>query len=171
VVPVPGWTETTGASITEVKYGATCGGFLTATSPGPVNRGANFFAGGPNDPNDSVTTTQTVSLAPYLSSIKGGHVTANLTGWLGGSGTRTDETFVEVDFKNKQGFLVGSPLSLGGVTESVRGGQTELVKRSDADTVPKNAQSAYVQLSFSRESGQTYNDGFADDIGLKLSGT
>jgi hypothetical protein len=171
VVPVPDWTDTTGASFTVVKYGATGGGFLSTTSPGPKKRGVNFFAGGPNDPNDSITATQTVNLAPYVSSIKGGNVTASLTGWLGGSGTRTDQAFVEVDFKNKKGFLIGSSMTLGGVTESVRGGQTELVKRSDVATVPKNAQSAYVQLSFSRQSGQTYNDGFADNIALVLSGT
>ena len=171
VVPVPDWTDSTGASFTAVKYGATGGGFLTATSPGPTNRGLNFFAGGPNDPLDSIVATQTVNLAAYVSAIKGGHVTATLAGWLGGSGTRTDEAFVEVDFKNKNGFLVGSSMTIGGVTEAVRGGVTELVRRSDAATVPKNARSAYVQLSFARETGQTYNDGFADDIVLKLSGT
>jgi hypothetical protein len=171
VVSVPDWTDTTGTSFTAVKYGATGGGFLTATSPGPKNRGVNFFAGGPNDPNDSIVTTQTVSLAPYVSSIKGGHVTANLMGWLGGSGTRTDEAFVEVDFKNKKGFLTGSSITIGGVTESVRGGKTELVRETDEGVVvPKNARSAYVQLIFDRESGQTYNDAFADDIGFTLSG-
>jgi hypothetical protein len=37
--------------------------------------------------------------------------------------------------------------------------------------VPKNARSAFVQLSFSRQVGQTYNDGFVDNVGLVLSGT
>jgi len=171
VVPVPDWTDSTGTSFTAVKYGATGGGFLTATSPGPKNRGLNFFAGGPNDPLDSIVATQTVNLAPYVNAIKGGHVTANLMGWLGGSGTRTDQAFVEVDFKNKKGFLVGTSMTIGGVTESVRGGETELVRETDDGVVvPKNARSAYVQLSFARESGQTYNDGFADDIGFTLSG-
>jgi hypothetical protein len=171
VVPnVPDWTRSTGMSFTVVKYGATGGGFLTATSPGPKTRGANFFAGGPGDPLDSIVATQTVSLAAYVNAIKGGHVTATLQGWLGGSGTRTDEAFVEVDFKNKKGFLIGSSMTIGGVTESVRNGQTELVKRTDSGAVPKGARTAYVQLSFARESGQTYNDAFADAITLKLSG-
>ncbi len=171
VVPVPDWTDSTGTSFTVVKYGATGGGFLTATSPGPAKRGVNFFAGGPNDPNDSVTATQTVNLASFVNAIKGGHVTAKLTGWIGGSGTRTDQTFVEVDFKNKKGFLVGTSMVLAGVTESVRGGKTELVKQMATAAVPTNARSAFVQLSFSRQTGQTYNDGFADDVGLVLSGT
>jgi hypothetical protein len=171
VVTVPDWTDTTGTSFTAVKYGATGGGFLTATSPGPKNRGSNFFAGGPNDSFDSITTTQTVNLASYVNAIEGGHVTATLAGWLGGSGTRTDEAFVEVDFKNKKGFLIGTSLTLGPVTESDRGGVTELLRRSATEAVPPTAKSAYVQLSFSRESGQTYNDAFMDDIVLKLSGT
>jgi hypothetical protein len=75
-----------------------------------------------------------------------------------------------VDFKNKKGFLVGSSMTIGGVTESVRGGKTELVREADSGTVPKGARSAFVQLSFARESGHTYNDAFADDIALKLSG-
>ena len=170
VVPVPDWTDSTGTSFTAVKYGATGGGFLTATSPGPKNRGLNFFAGGPNDPDDSIVATQTVDLAPYVNSIKGGHVTAKLAGWLGGSGTRTDEAFVELDFKNSKGFLVGSSMTLGPVTESDRGGKTELVEQTAVATVPKSARSAYVQLSFGREAGQTYNDAFADDIRLKLAG-
>jgi hypothetical protein len=171
VVPVPDWTDSTGASFTAVKYGATGEGFPTATSPGPPKRGVNFFAGGPNDPNDSIVATQTVNLAPYVTSIKGGHVMAKIIGWLGGSGTRTDEAFVELDFKNKNGSLTGNSLTLGPVTESDRGGVTELLKRTDVGAVPKNARSAYVQLSFGRESGQTYNDAFMDDITLILSGT
>jgi hypothetical protein len=119
------------------------------------------------DPLDSIVATQTVSLAAYVNAIKG--VTATLEGWLGGSGTRADQAFVEVDFKNKKGFLVGSSMTIGGVTESVRGGKTELVREADSGTVPKGARSAFVQLSFARESGHTYNDAFADDIALKLS--
>jgi hypothetical protein len=122
------------------------------------------------DPLDSIVATQTVSLGAYVNAIKGGDVTATLEGWLGGSGTRTDQAFVEVDFKNKKGFLVGSSMTIGGVTESVRGGKTELVREADSGTVPKGARSAFVQLSFAREGGQTYNDAFADDIALKLSG-
>ncbi len=171
VVTVPDWTETTGASFTVVKYGATGGGFLTATSPGPTNRGLNFFAGGPNDPNDSIVATQTVNLSSYAGAIKGGQVTAKLSGWLGGSGTQTDQALVEVDFKNKKGFLVGTSMQIGAVTESQRGGVTELVKQTAAATVPKNARSAYVQLIFERLSGTTYNHAFMDDIGLVLAGT
>lgn len=172
VVTVPDWTDSNGTSFTAVKYGATGGGFLTATSPGiPKNHGLNFFAGGPGDPNDSIVATQTVNLSPYVTAIKGGHVTAKLQGWLGGSGTATDEAFVELDFKNKKGFLIGNSITIGPVTEAERGGVTELMQQTDSGTVPKGARSAYVQLIFDRISGTTYNDAFMDDIGLFLKGT
>ena len=78
---------------------------------------------------------------------------------------------MEVDFKNKKGFLIGSSVTLGPVTEAQRGGVTELVKQSTSAAVPKGARSAYVQLIFDRISGTTYNDAFMDDIGLFLAGT
>lgn len=171
VVTVPDWTDTNGASFTAVKYGATGGGFLTASSPGiPKNHKLNFFAGGPGDPDDSIVAAQTVNLSSYVNAIKGGHVTAEIQGWLGGSGSATDEAFVEVDFKNKKGFLTGSSLTIGPVTEAQRGGVTELMKQTNTATVPKGARSAYVQLIFDRISGTTYNDAFMDDIGLFLKG-
>jgi len=63
-VPVPGWTETAGTTFTAVQYGAS-GGFPAATDPGPNNRGKNFFAGGDDDPSDSIVASQTDSLKPY----------------------------------------------------------------------------------------------------------
>src|SRR4051794_35299627 len=43
-VNTPGWLGSVGKSFTAVKYGAP--GFPSLTSPGPNNRGKNFFAGG-----------------------------------------------------------------------------------------------------------------------------
>src|SRR5205814_10241554 len=44
-VPIPGWTSVHGA--TAVQYGAP--DFPDSGSPGPLERGVNFFAGGPNE--------------------------------------------------------------------------------------------------------------------------
>src|SRR5271166_4449209 len=46
---VPGWS--TVGNFTVVQYGAA--GFPSSTSPGPANRGSNFFAGGPNNAGSS----------------------------------------------------------------------------------------------------------------------
>jgi len=46
VVPVPGWTTALG-NFTAVTYNPGFGG-PDIGSPGPVDRGLNYFAGGPN---------------------------------------------------------------------------------------------------------------------------
>src|SRR5262249_30611195 len=46
-MPAPGWMSTDGLAV--VQYGAS-GGFPDATTPGPDDRGVNFFAGGPAAP-------------------------------------------------------------------------------------------------------------------------
>ena len=76
VMKPPGWTTT--GEFTAVKYGAS-GGFPDMTSPGPSDRGANFFAGG-NVPVS--TATQTISLAAGAADIDKGTVTYVFSAWL-----------------------------------------------------------------------------------------
>jgi hypothetical protein len=164
VVPVPDWTETTGTGFTAVKYGAS-GGFPTSTSPGPAKRGSNFFAGGPESDND--VAVQTISLANYVTGIKAGTGTFALTAWLGGSGSLNDSGFVELDWKKRDGDLVGTSATLGPVTASQRDDTTGLLKLTVSGDIPKGARTAYLQLSlFSATSGASYNYGFADDLKL-----
>ena len=165
VVPVPKWTELTGTTFTAVLYGAT-GGFPTANSPGPPNRGKDFFAGGPG--TDTVTAVQTISLAPYLTAIKAGKAQFSLSGWLGGFGSQNDSGFVEVDWKNASGSLVGTSATIGPVTAAQRNNVTGLLQEATSGTVPKGARKAFVQLSLFPTTG-SYNDGFADNLILKIT--
>lgn len=165
VVPVPKWTELTGTTFTAVQYGAS-GGFPSATSPGPAKRGKNFFAGGPG--TDSITAVQTISLAPYVTAIKAGKAQFSVAGWLGGFGSQNDSGFVEVDWKNASGFLVGSSAIIGPVTAAQRGNVTGLLQLATAGRVPKGARKAFVQLSLFPTTG-AYNDGFADNLSLKIT--
>src|SRR5882724_4335051 len=83
VVNVPGWTRGTGTKFTAVKYGTP--GFPSLTSPAPPNRGKNFFAGGPYDPNfNGEVAAQNISLSSYVTKIKTGTVTFTTAGWFGG---------------------------------------------------------------------------------------
>jgi hypothetical protein len=82
-------------------------------------------------------------------------------------GSDNDQALVEVDFKDKDGFLVGSSTTLPAVTASDRGDVTGLLKRSASGAVPKAARSVSVQLIFDRVDG-TYNYGFADNLSLTL---
>ena len=121
-------------------------GFSPQRRLGPGNVASISSLEGRTIPTIRSQQRRPVNLASFVKAIKGGHVTARLTGWLGGSGTRTDQAFVEVDFKNKTGSLVGTSMVLAGVTESVRGGKTEFVRQMATAAVPKNARSAFVQL-------------------------
>jgi hypothetical protein len=165
VVTVPGWTETTGTTFTAVQYGAS-GGFPVATDPGPPKRGNNFFAGGPDSP--SAVAVQSISLSAYSSAIKAGTAKFKLQGWLGGYSSQEDQAFVELDFKNAQGSLVGTSATLGPVTAEDRNDVTGFLKESTSGSVPKQAKTAYLQLSFTRESG-SYDDGYADSLSLKIT--
>ena len=81
VIVPPGWT--TSGNFTVVDY--VLGGpleFPGLASPGPLDRGANFFSGGP--PNASSSAWQTMSLTGYAGEIDHGTVIYVLTGWLGG---------------------------------------------------------------------------------------
>jgi hypothetical protein len=162
VVPVPGWTVTTGTMFTAVQYGAS-GGFPVATDPGPKNRGKNFFAGGDDG---TVVASQTDSLKNDATAIAGGGVTFKLSGFFGGFGSQEDNALVEVDFKDKHGVTLFSTV-VGPVTAEERNDVTGLLKRSTSGSVPIGSVKALVQLSINRTSG-TYNDGYADALSLTL---
>ncbi len=166
-VSVPGWTRTTGTTFTAVKYGTP--GFPSLTAPAPPNRGKNFFAGG-NDPNfPTIVAVQSISLGAYVAKIKAGGVTFTTAGWFGGRSTDRDMAFLEIDFKNGSGALIGSSTTVGGVTAANRGNKTELLHRLVNGAVPKGARSVYVQAIFERIDG-AYNDGYADNVTLVLNG-
>lgn len=149
-----------------MKYGSS-GGFPTSTSPGPANRGANFFAGGPDTDND--VAVQTISLSAYVTPIKAGTASFKLTAWLGGSGSLNDSGFVELDRKKANGELTGTSATLGPVTAAQRDDITGLLKLTVKGTIPKAARQAYVQLSiFSASSDPSYDYGFADDLKLVI---
>jgi len=168
VVPVPSWQELTASTFTAVKYGAT-GGFPTKSSPGPANRGKNFFAGGP-DGTESATAVQVVKLSKYVTAIQAGKATFKLQGWLGGLGSKSDSGFIEIDWKTGlrgHGTVTGSA-TLGPVTPAQRGDVTGLIAQATSGTVPKGTRSVLVQLSL-LGSGGSYNHGFADNLSLVLT--
>jgi hypothetical protein len=166
-VPVPGWTRTTGTSFTAVKYNTP--NFPSTMNPCPPNPGKNFFAGG-NDHNFSdIVAVQTVSLSAYVSKIQTGTVTFTAAGWFGGQGSQRDMALMEIDFKDVNGFLIGTSTTVGGVTAANRNNHTGLLHRLKTGSVPAAARSAYVQAIFERLDG-SYNNGYADNITLTLSG-
>jgi hypothetical protein len=161
IVKPTGWTTT--GQFTAVQYGAS-GGFPDTTSPGPPDRGKNFFAGGNVAKS---TATQTIDLSSAASAIDAGSVTYALTGWLGGFAGQTDHADVVVSFLSGTGGTLGAA-HIGPVTPADRHGVTGFVKRTASGSVPAHTRSARVVITATRYEGE-YNDGYSDDLSLVLT--
>jgi hypothetical protein len=160
VVKPTGWTTT--GEFTAVQYGAS-GGFPDKTSPGPSDRGKNFFGGGNVAKS---TTTQTIDLSSGRQAIDSGGVTYVLTGWLGGYSAQADNAQVTVTFLSAAGGSLGSG-RIGPVTPADRHGATGFFKRTATGSVPAQARAARVVITATRFEG-SYNDGYSDDVSLFL---
>jgi hypothetical protein len=158
---IPGWTPT--GNFTVVQYGAPS--FPSATSPGPLARGQNFFAGGPD--NSSSSASQVIDLSPGASSIDAGGVTCSLSGYLGGYASQEDNAVLTATFQDVHGSRLGTA-SIGPVTAADRGDTTGLLARSTSSTVPVGTRRVDLVLQMTRTDG-SYNDGYADDLSLVLN--
>jgi len=164
VVPVDGWT--TQGNFTVVQYGAS-GGFLDSNSPGPADRGVNFFAGGPA--NAASSATQRIDLSSYAAAIDTGRQTYTLSGYLGGWSSQADNATLTIDFKNAANSSLGSA-TIGPVTNDERGYQTALFSRKINGLVPALSRKVDITLEMTRYDG-IYNDGYADNLFLGFGST
>ncbi len=162
-VPLTGWTVAKKSHFTAVAYGAP--EFPQPSDPGPKSRHKNFFAGGPKGTTNEAS--QRESLKPYASWIRSGKATFKLTGWLGGYSSQNDNCTVTLTWSNAKGSTVGSA-KLGPVSAAARKDATGLLYRSTHGSVPKSASSVLVKIVMRRTDG-VYDDGYADNLGLKLS--
>jgi hypothetical protein len=160
VVKVPGWKPTGG--FTAAQY-AWSGGDITPTTPGPKNRGKNYFYGGP----DAARSTGTQTIMVASAGISGGKIHYTLSGWLGGFSSQGDNAQVYVTLENTAGTAVGK-VSLGPVTEGQRDGNSGLFFRQVSGPVPAATRTVVVKLVMSRTDGSD-NDGMADNLSLVFS--
>lgn len=163
VSSVPGWM--TVGTFTEVQYGAS--GFPTVTDPGPPNRGNNFFAGGKNGPNTTVSTaTQSIDVSAEATAIDGGMVSYNLSGYLGGYTTQGDNAVLAASFENAGSIL--EKATIGPVTAAARNNMTGLLQRSSVGMLPAGTRTIKVLLTMTRVDGD-YDDAYADSLSLVLT--
>jgi hypothetical protein len=156
-VKVPDWKQTHG--FTAAQY-AWSGGDLSATSPGPKDRGKNYFYGGP----DSARSTGTQLTTVATGGIQTGTVQYTLAGWLGGYDSQGDHATLDVTFENASGQSIGTA-HIGPVTEAQRKGISELLFRSSTGMVPSATAEVRIQLVMVREEGSD-DDGLADNLSL-----
>jgi hypothetical protein len=164
VSSIPGWTTTGEANV--VQYGAS-GGYPASTDPGPSDRATNFFAGGPNDATS--TFTQTIDLSAYATQIDSGAIGYLLSAYLGGYSTQDDNASLAITFfgAGDAGTALGTG-SIGPVLAADRGSVTGLFSRTGTGSVPVGTRSVQVVLTMTRVEG-TANDGYADDLSLRLT--
>lgn len=166
VVAVPGWSTT--GNFTVVTYNPNFGG-PTVDSPGPADRGLNYFAGGPD--NRLSTATQPVDLTPYQSQWAGGPFVFTLSAWLGGFASQNDNASVSISFLDAGGNEV-ERASLGPVLAAERQSKTGLMFATTgwtaADNININPASALVTVTLARTDG-SYNDGYADNLFFSLN--
>ncbi|GHJ47901.1 hypothetical protein Cs7R123_52430 [Catellatospora sp. TT07R-123] len=158
---IPGWTHLEGG--TAVIAYSTGGGYPTSGTPGPGDRGANFFGGGSaarSRIGQTVTLTDTAS-------IDAGTARYDAGAWLGGYADQADTAQLSVAFRNAAGTTL-STVVLGPVTAAQRGNATALLQRTATGTVPAGSRTAQVELLFVR-SGGTSNDGYADSLTLTVT--
>ena len=156
---VPGW-QIAGTAET-VKYGAS--GFPSAASPGPSDRGKRFFGGGNSA---SSRLEQFVDLTPFASQIETGKVQAQVSAYLGGFGKQNDHVDLVVR-ENQMGTSSQPVFTVAGPPSDTRNSITSLLHEQGDFALSKKATFLDVSLEFTRASG-TYDDGYADDVSIKL---
>ncbi len=163
-VAVPNWTPTT--TFTSVSYAAGSG-FPDATEAARIGGGTNFFSGGPD--SDTATGTQDINVTGAAAEIDAGAVSATLSAQLGGFESQEDAATVGVAFLGAAGNDLGGPAAVGPVSAADRTSKTQFVARSATAAVPRGTRTMRVTISAVRRNG-TYNDGYADNLSLTLTG-
>ncbi len=162
VLPVPGWTTLNNFTVT--LYGTASD--IPTNSPGPADRGANLFTGGPTTSVSSAY--QVIDLTAAGAQVDSGVVLAELTGWLGGWQSQNDNAVLTAEFTDGvTPNLLGS-ISVGPVLASDRASQTGLLFRGKTNAVPVGARQVKVTLTMTFTAGG-YNDGYADNVSFVLT--
>jgi hypothetical protein len=168
IVTVPNWSTYSDATV--VQYGSP-GGFPDANTPGPPQRGTNFFDGGLNTLGLYPLQTelqQTVRLGRFRAAIDAGRVSFTAKAWLGGYAADKDNARVYFEFDDAQMMDVGEA-SLSPVTRLQRQSQTKFLLRTSTGMVPKTARTVFISIVFIGLNGVSI-DGYADNLSLVLSG-
>ena len=134
-----------------------------STASSDPNKGANFFWGGTQSATASVTDHATQVLS--LGSLNAAGQPFELSGYLGGFTTQSDNMGVTVTFKDGNGATLGLA-AIGPVTAAQRGSVTSLVRQAWYGTVPAN--SAQVLITLTQTGNGTTLDGSADDLNVTI---
>lgn len=149
---------------TVTQYGSS-GNFLPQPStPGPLDRGSNFFCGG--EATGSTSASQWRDLANYQAALSTGSVTCRLSAWMGGSLGQPDHASVKAIFYD-QAFTALAAVQVGPVTNVDRMDETKLISRAAVTTVPASARWVEVRIEMARFV-ECFLNAYVDNVSLKL---
>ena len=149
------------ASTTLGVYGANVN-FPAVASPGPTNRGVNFFLGGTT--NGSIL--QRVNISDIAADVDDLSVDYALSGWFGGAAAQEDWAALTARFLNATGAVLATNI-VGSVTAAERGNVTGLFLRSTNGTIPIGTRFMEFMLTNRVVTGS--NDGIADNLSFSLT--
>lgn len=158
VVPVPDWTYVTGG-FTVIKWNAG-GGYPSATDPGPVDRGLNYFTGGTND-----SYSAAYQVTDVLDNAGGAAFYAS--GYFGGFSSQTDYSQLTIKFLDEFSSTIGYAV-LGEATPAERNNLTGLIFKEISGVTPVATTKIEFLLEMNRLQGSA-NDGYADNLFFSIS--
>ena len=148
-------------TLTSIQYGTA--GFPSVTSPGPINRGNNFFSGG-----TSIVTNpfQFFDVSAIAGAIDAGTVRYDLSGFFGGKTDSDDFAGISMVLFSQRGAEAGRT-SIGFYTKEDRANITGLLEASSSAVVPIGTRRISVELRMIGVG--LYNDASADNLSLVLT--
>jgi hypothetical protein len=149
------------ASTTLGVYGANVS-FPAVASPGPTNRGVNFFLGGTT--NGAIL--QRINISVIADDVDDWCVDYTLSGWFGGAAAQEDWAALTATFLNATGAVLATNI-VGRVSAAERGGVTSLLLRSTNGTVPSGTR--FVEFMLTNRVVTGSNDGSADNLSFTLT--
>jgi hypothetical protein len=161
--PVPRWTKH--GQTTVVRYGVP--GFPLMTSPGPPDRGRNFFCGGAVVPHVRSALDQWQDVSWAATQIDTKLTRCQFSAWIGGKGAEADSAQVILRFIDAGVSTLGE-VTLGRAGPADRRNVTGLLYRERTVGVPGQTRYVWVFLRFSP--GQdNYIHAFVDNVWVSLS--
>jgi hypothetical protein len=149
------------SSTTLGKYGSNPD-FPSPASPGPANRGVNFFLGG----TTNSWISQRIDLSSIAADVNDPGVDYLLAGWFGGTSAQGDLAALTAKFFDATNFMLGST-AIGDVTATDRGGVTGLLARSTNGTLPGGT--CFVEFILTNHVAVGMNGASADNLSFVLA--
>ncbi len=158
-VSIPGWTDD--GTFTIWTYGTPT--YLLIDSPGPEDRGDNYFGGG-SDGGSSIY--QEINLSAIQTDITSGNLTYSLAAFLGGYATQDDRMEIIIEFFDSEGTVLHTGI-IGPVYAEDRDNVTGIFLYQQWDSVPPS--SVYVKITMNAHLDSGYCDAYADNLSLTIS--